>query len=79
MAFLLYCLSIRLSGTRNLVMLVLESVRGGRRDTCREGWGEGGEGGLEVWKPRKRRCGMAIAVVNACLEGSGERKRIDGW
>ena len=45
---------------------------------CREGGGEGREGGTEARIPWKRSCSMAIAAVDAWLEGSRCEKEIDG-
>ena len=54
---------------------LVEKTKQGMRGGCREGGGEGREGGMGARNPWKGSCSMAIAAVDAWLEGAGGRKR----
>ena len=56
-------------------MRLVEKTEQGMRGGCREGVGEGREGGMGARNPWKGSCSMAIAAVDAWLEGAGGRKR----
>ena len=51
-------------------MRLVKKTEQGMRGGCREGGGEGRVGGTGARNPWKGRCTMAIAAVDAWLEGS---------